>query len=124
MNRAQAPAYVLCFLACASAPACGLNQGGVDPPSDTIAYPASAVMDRSGDWLFVTNSNADLRYNNGSLMALSLMRAAEDRSPGADFKGCPAVNYDDPRDVEAPDFCCRDALDPNLVNCDERQYVG
>ena len=72
MNRAQAPAHVLLSLACACAPACGLNQAGVDPPADTIAYPASAVMDQSGDWLFVTNSNADLRYNDGTLIALSL----------------------------------------------------
>ena len=39
MNRAQAPAYVLLLSACASAPACGLNQAGVDPLENTIAYP-------------------------------------------------------------------------------------
>ena len=31
-------------------------------------------MDRNSDWLFVTNSNADLRYNDGTLMALTLAR--------------------------------------------------
>ena len=125
MNRAQAPAHVLLLLACASAPACGLNQAGVDPLENTIAYPASAVMDKNGDWLFVTNSNADLRYNDGTLIAFSLVRAAADRVPGAHPDECPAVNYDNPLHSSYPiDFCCRDALDPNLVNCDERQYVG
>jgi len=123
MKRAQAPAHVLFFLACASAPACGLNQSGVDPPDTTIAYPASAVMDRNGDWLFVTNSNADLRFNDGSLMAFSLKRAEEDRVPGTHPDLCPAVNYDNP--IGNPsDLCCRDPLDPNITNCDERQYVG
>jgi hypothetical protein len=123
MKRAQAPAHVLFVLACASAPACGLNQSGVDPPDTTIAYPASAVMDKNGDWLFVTNSNADLRFNDGSLMAFSLKRAEDDRKPGAHPDVCPAVNYDNP--IGNPiDLCCRDPLDPNLTNCDERQYVG
>src|SRR3954468_15188148 len=111
MNRAQAPAYVLLLLACASAPACGLNQAGVDPPSDTIAYPASAVMDRRGNWLFVTKSNAALRYNNGSLMAFSLERAAQDRAldpdPAKRPPRCPEVNYDNPRNgKDGIDFCC------------------
>jgi hypothetical protein len=125
MNRAQAPAYVLLLLACASAPACGLNQAGVDPLENTIAYPASAVMDKAGDWLFVTNSNADLRYNDGTLIALNLDRAAADRMPATPPEACPEVNYDNPlHSSHDVDFCCRDALDPNLVNCDERQYVG
>src|SRR3954471_15127400 len=137
MNRAQAPAYVLLFLACASAPACGLNEAGVAPLENTIAYPASAVMDKAGDWLFVTNANADLRYNDGTLIALSLTRAAKDREPYVpgdnppatenhpDWGECPEVNYDNPLHSEHDIyFCCGDALDPNLLNCDERGYVG
>ena len=121
MNRAQAPAHVLLLAACAWAPACGLNQAGVDPPSNTIAYPASAVMDRTGEWLLVTNSNADLRFNDGSLMAFSLRRAAMDR--GGTRYQCPSVNYPNPT-TDEPNFCCRDALDPNITNCDERSYIG
>ncbi len=87
MNRAQAPALALLLAACAGVSGCGLNQAGVTPPADTIAFPASAVLDRDSDWLFVTNSNADLRYNDGTLMAFSLTRAAIDRDP--DGKGNP-----------------------------------
>ena len=76
MNRAQAPALAMLLAAGAGLSGCGLNQAGVTPPADTIAFPASAVLDRDGDWLFVTNSNADLRYNDGTLMAFSLTRAA------------------------------------------------
>jgi hypothetical protein len=124
MNRAKAPAHVLLLAACAWLPACGLNQAGVEPPADTIAYPASAVLDRAGDWLFVTNSNADLRYNDGTLIALSLTRAEADRVVSiADRPRCPAVNYANPR-TDSPNLCCRDVIDPNVLDCDERSYVG
>jgi len=128
MNRAQAPAHVLLLAACAWAlPKCSLNQAGVDPPSNTIAYPASAVMDRTGEWLLITNSNADLRFNDGSLMAFSLRRAAADRGIVRDQ--CPAVSYANPLSDKAvlddgSTFCCRDALDPSITNCDERAYIG
>ena len=48
-------------------------------------------MDKAGDWLFVTNSNADLRYNDGTLIALNLDRAAADRiaSPATPPDGMP-----------------------------------
>ena len=98
MNRAQAPAHVLLLAACAWLPACGLNQAGVDPLPDTIAYPASAALDRNGDWLFVTNSNADLRYNDGTLLAFSLTRAEADRQVPRDYRpDCAAVHYANPR---------------------------
>ena len=84
-------------------------------------------MDSSGDWLFVTNSNADLRYNDGTLVALSLERAAKDREP-YDPGDNPPATENHPDWAELPggqlrrpafdsqypiDFCCWDALDPN-----------
>jgi len=125
MRRAKAHAFVLLTAAGVWSPACGLNQGGVEPPRDTIAFPASAVMDSSGDWLFVTNSNADLRYNDGTLVAFSLLRAAADRDPAVSppWEPCPRVSYPNPRSDPAH-FCCWDALDSDILNCDERAYVG
>src|SRR4051812_41073255 len=122
MNRAQAPALAVLLAACAWVPACGLNQAGVTPPDDTIAFPASAVMDSGGNWLFVTNSNADLRYNDGTLLAFSLNRVEEDRSPAIDTK-CSQISEPNPLS-DPPDRCCRDLLDLNILNCDERQYIG
>ena len=108
--------------------ACGLSQEGVKPPSNTIAFPASAVTDPTGDWLFVANSNADLRYNDGTLMALSLTRAEEDRDPAHPnyqrWEDCPQVNYPRPR-VDPRRFCCWDVVNHkrDVLNCDERGYV-
>src|SRR5262245_23840485 len=124
MDRPKAPALALLVAASASAAACGLNQAGVEPRKETIAFPASAVLDRSGDWLFVTNSNADLRYNDGTVIALSLVRAAEDRASG-DWGDCPQVDF--ARGLEPdPHFCCHDILNGTngILECDERYYVG
>ena len=80
---------------------CGLNQEGVPPPANTFFYPASAVTDQAGRWLFVANSNADLRYNDGTLVTVDLDAVAKDRLPGdtagqADFVAwgpCPSADY-------------------------------
>jgi hypothetical protein len=128
MNRAQAPALAMLLAACAGLSGCGLNQGGVTPPADTIAFPASAVLDRDNDWLFVTNSNADLRYNDGSLMAFSMARAAIDRDPKDTthpvWGDCRQVNDPNPRSDDRR-FCCWDVVNHkrDVLNCDERGYV-
>jgi len=128
MNRAQAPALAMLLAAGAGLSGCGLNQAGVTPPSDTIAFPASAVLDRDSDWLFVTNSNADLRYNDGSLMAFSMTRAAEDRDPAHPnyllWDDCRQVNDPNPRGDKRR-FCCWDVVNHkrDVLNCDERGYV-
>lgn len=123
MDRPKAPALAVLFAASALAAACGLNQAGVAPPNDTIAYPASAVMDRSGEWLFVTNSNADLRYNDGTLIALSLKRAQDDRD--ASWGDCEQVDFARGREPN-PNFCCHDIINGKhgVLECDERYYVG
>jgi hypothetical protein len=135
MKRAQGPALALLVAACTWLPACGLNQAGVEPFADTIAFPASAVLDGRGEWLLVTNANADLRYNDGTLIAFSLARVAIDRGPAfdpdnpsnrlhPDWEPCPQVNYTNPRS-DPRNFCCYDVVNGNRgpLNCDERHYV-
>ena len=40
------------------------------------------------------------------------------------FPECPNANYKDPDPLSDPkDYCCRDALDPVILNCDERRYI-
>jgi hypothetical protein len=117
-----------------AASACALNQQGVPPPADTFFYPASALVDPSESWLFVTNSNADLRYNDGTLVMLDLDRAKQDRGDGAGpvpvtngvtqkWLPCPQEDYVNPLPRSDPQNCCWDLLDPNILNCDERRYV-
>jgi hypothetical protein len=122
---------MLPLLGAAAASACALNQQGVDPPADTFFYPASAVVDPSESWLFVTNSNADLRYNDGTLVMLNvgpdqggLTGALTDRTDRAGgWLPCPQEDYVNPLSRSDPQICCWDLLDPNILNCDERRYV-
>jgi hypothetical protein len=112
------------------APACGLNQEGVAPPRDRISFPGSVKVDPERRWLYVVNSNADLRFNAGTVVAVNLTKAAADRyietSAGLvdnpKWKLCPRPDY--VRTDEASDQCCWDYLDHNILNCDERPYIN
>jgi hypothetical protein len=103
------------------ASACGLNQEGVPPPQDAIFFPASAIADPAGDWLYVTNSNSDLRYNDGTLVAIHTHTV--DDVMGMSWPDCPTVGYIHPRSDPNGKFCCWDLLDRSILNCDERQFI-
>lgn len=108
----------LCALAIAG---CGIGDSGIAPPVDRVFLPAGMLVDPSGDWLYVVNSNSDLRYNAGTVTALDLRKAAADRAtPPVDV--CPPGRFR--RDENfPPDYCCRDSLDARIYNCSERDYI-
>jgi DNA-binding beta-propeller fold protein YncE len=105
--------------------ACGLNQQGVSPPVGDVFFPAGAMIDTSGNWLYVTNSNSDLRYNDGTLIAMDLVKARADRElPGVgQWSTCPKLNYVRPATEPDSDYCCWDLLDRQVLLCDSRRYV-
>jgi hypothetical protein len=119
--------------------ACTLSQNGVVPPSDTFFYPTSAAMNPNepgGQWLYVANSNADLRFNDGTLVmanvgpeitdgAGTVLRpgAETDRATPGRWGACPQADYVNPLSRSAPQDCCWDLLDSNILNCDERRYI-
>jgi len=132
-RRGEAARALLVAGACAAS-ACALNQQGVTPPVDTFFYPASAIVDPTASWLFVTNSNADLRYNDGTLVMVDLNQAKRDRTQrsglvpavgGAQetWELCPQEDYVSPLYRSDPQICCWDRLDHGILNCDERRYV-
>ncbi len=133
-------AFLLTTLAAlaAGAGACSLSQEGVMPPADTFFFPSSAIMPPDGQWLFVANSNADLRYNDGTLVmvnvgedvtapgadgTVTLRGAASDRARGSQWPVCPQQDYVNAVSRSVPPTCCWDVLDSNILNCDERLYV-
>jgi hypothetical protein len=131
--RTQARAGLSLALALAAAPACKLNQQGVPPPLDRISFPASALVDPDGLWLYVANSNSDLRYNDGTLVAVDLDAAVRDRFGAMDYNPiwpvCPGADRVRPDAVDVGRFpadaapCCWDYLDHGILNCDERLYI-
>jgi hypothetical protein len=132
MNRASSsPSSTrACALALtlASVAACSLSQEGVMPPADTFFFPSSGFMAPEGRWLYVANSNADLRYNDGTLVTVNVgedlgyqVGAASDRQRS--WGACAQADYVNPLPRTDAPICCWDALDSNILNCDERRYV-
>ena len=114
---------------------CGLGQAGINPPMDQIFLPSGLAADPDGNWLYVINSNNDLRFNAGTLLALDLQKAQLDRDkPSAEpgvvpaWQECTTTHF---IDDEAPETlaatldspCCLDRLRPHILNCNERAYV-
>jgi len=59
--------------------ACGLLAGcldskGIDPPVDRFFFPTGMARTAGGRYLLVANSNFDLRYNAGTVVAVDLAR--------------------------------------------------
>src|SRR4029078_418967 len=96
-------------------------------------YPGAIRVDPvNGRWLYVVNSNSDLRFNDGTLAAIDLSWVDGDRNlPGA-WGNLPTDHYNYPSSSPglppqgAPThsaYCCWDMLDRNVLNCDERGYI-
>ena len=114
---------------------CNLGQTGIDPPMDEIFWPAGLAIDPiDGNWLYVVNSNNDLRFNAGTLIAIDLQKAQSDRTKlAADgvalaWSECSTTHFTDDTAAEtlagtSVNFCCRDLLRPHVLNCNERAYV-
>jgi hypothetical protein len=100
---------------------CGFGESGIAPPRDRFFFPAAAALDPTGDWLYLVNSNSDLRYNAGTVVAVNLRLAREDRTR-TDWGRCPTSAFVAPLSGP-PRFCCQDFLDERITNCDERGYV-
>lgn len=111
-------------LACLGA--CGLgSKSGLQPPLDRIFFPTGLAADGSGGWLYVVNSNSDLRYNAGTLIAVDLGKTRASRSEAASkqWESCPLPGNTPRLPPAGTPFCCLDALDRRILDCDERAYV-
>lgn len=129
-SRSAVPALAFALALAAGAGACRLSQDGVHPPDNRIFFPGGALVDPSGRWLYVVNSNSDLRYNGGTVAALDLHAVRADKFDDPMFAGtkdwgpCRTdPRYVPPASVDGTDErCCYDILDSNILNCDEQRY--
>ncbi|HJL20342.1 MAG TPA: hypothetical protein RMH99_32040 [Sandaracinaceae bacterium LLY-WYZ-13_1] len=87
--------------------ACNLDQEGAPPPPRTLNYPIALALSQPAEageaprHLFVANSNFDLRYNTGSLMAIDL-EVLDDLVAGCDGNAdCDLLLEDHPALVAA-----------------------
>lgn len=106
--------------------ACSLHQAGVTPPDNRVFFPSGGIVDPDGSFLYVVNSNSDLRYNAGTVVAVDLARVSVD-AQGMDAQGQPWPRCPpDPRYVppaSAPHACCHDVLDETVLNCDDQTLI-
>jgi YVTN family beta-propeller protein len=105
--------------------ACSLHQAGVNPPDNRIFFPAGGIVAPEGRFLYVVNSNSDLRYNAGTVLAVDLSLAAMDLPSEAEGRQRWADCSTDPSATKplAHAQCCWDVLDSHVLNCDERSYI-
>jgi hypothetical protein len=103
---------------------CSFGESGIAPPTNRIFLPAGIAIDRSGEFLYVVNSNSDLRFNAGTVVAVpalgpkdvSAIRALPTTLP------CTKTRFSRTEAV-SESFCCVDMTDSNVVNCNEPQFI-
>ncbi|QQR89027.1 MAG: hypothetical protein IPJ88_12480 [Myxococcales bacterium] len=86
-----------CLLIC-SGLACDLSNNGINPPQKKLNFPTAVALSsqQCGEgpcWLFVANSNFDLRYNHGSVQSIDLTLLAE-RLQSCDAPPCVYEDYE------------------------------
>ena len=98
---------------------CNFGESGIAPPANRIFLPAGVAADPGGGFLYVVNSNSDLRYNAGTVVAVDLSRIALiPASPPL----CSKTRFSRTEPV-ADDYCCTDVNDSKIVNCNEPQFI-
>ena len=50
-----------------------LNTKSTDPQTDQLYFPAGIVMDPNGQFVYVSNGNADLRYGGGTVEMIDML---------------------------------------------------
>lgn len=119
----------LSLLLALAASGCSLGQSGIEPPNDQIFLPSGLAIDPAGDWLYVVNSNNDLRFNAGTVLPLDLVKAKSHRDRGlASWPDCTTTFFESDEDpaalAEQPDQpCCVDLVNRHILNCNGRAYA-
>lgn len=60
--------------------ACATDEPGISPGRDAFYFPTGLALDPVRDILYITNSNADLKFNGSTLTALDLRKLPDDLS--------------------------------------------
>lgn len=93
---------------------CWPDSSGIDPPADSFFFPTGLTLARDGSRLLVANSNFNLRYNGGTVVAVRIRDGGPDGACCAG-QAC-AVRCVD-AEIEGCDGVCADPVD-------ERAFVA
>ena len=111
---------------------CSFGESGIAPPANRIFLPAGIAADPDDSFLYVVNSNSDLRFNAGTVVAVDLNKAAstlaqsrvtpDPSQPPPWPPMCVKTRFSRTEPV-LDTYCCRDMLDSNIINCNEPQFL-
>lgn len=104
----SAPACALLALALAGCPAAS-NE--LEPPRDIMYFPTALALSPDGSRMFVVTSNADLRYNSGSVVLVDLDEVSSLVDAWRDTRELPRSS------------CQRDPLDPAVLSCPQTEVI-
>lgn len=79
----------------------GVDKPGIDPPRSKLFFPSALAISEDGRYLFVSNANAIVKYNGGTIAVVDLEEAA--RQIDFDFAGS----------------CTPAPQDPSVLECEE-----
>ncbi len=82
---------------------CNLDNPGIAPPVGKIAYPVALALSEDNEFLYVVNSNFDLRYNAGSVHSYNLDELEEEIGSEGDPEGCFVLSTRGASDAGVPD---------------------
>lgn len=72
--------WILCLVVISVISACASEESGIAPPRDGFYFPVSLALDPKRPFLYVVNSNADLKYNGATIEAIDLRLLPTDLS--------------------------------------------
>jgi YVTN family beta-propeller protein len=103
---------------------CNFGQSGIAPPTNRIFLPAGIVADPDEAFLYVVNSNSDLRFNAGTVAAVPALTPSDALALRALPTTLPCTKTRFSRTEPVSDaYCCVDMLDSNIINCNEPQFI-
>jgi hypothetical protein len=103
---------------------CSFGENGIAPPTNRVFLSAGLVVDPEGNFLYVVNSNSDLRFNAGTVVAVDAKKPSDVPNIRAlpTTLSCTKTRFS--RTEAVPDdYCCVDLVDSNIINCNEPQFV-
>lgn len=94
---------------------CYSTNSGPEPPVTTLYYPTAMALSPKGSALYIANSDFDLQYNAGTVLALDIRRAREMLAPVWDpARWGAVVAAESDQGAEAKrDLCAAAGLQPN-----------
>ncbi|MGZ3407897.1 MAG: hypothetical protein ACXVAN_15710, partial [Polyangia bacterium] len=117
-----------------------LNDKGTDPQAAQLYFPSGIAMDPNGQYVYVSNGNADLRYGGGTVVMVDMLSfectvAEYRRHSPVDLMFDPTTKLPDvctARGDHQPEYwddlavrakCLHDPLDRSIIDCDESAFI-